>query len=925
GKSGRVGVESGRSGGEHGRVGAESGLKRPASVPAGVGGDGDSAAQVLDTLIDARLLTSYELPGAEGEESGRHRIEIIHESLLSAWPRLVRWQTQDADSAQLRDQLRLTAQMWEERHRSEDLLWTGTAFQEFQLWRERYGGGLTNTEDEFASAMTAKAKRRKRRRQLAFASMLVLVTAVALVTGTLWRRSEAARRQAIAAEQEATTQARRAEASKLLALGRVELDRDPTIALAYAMASLELADSAAARRFALEALWRGPPHFSLPPTGSPPVGIDFSPDERWLAVAYGGTGDIHIWSRAGGEPNRLEGYGGAPRDLRFGAGSNVLVSAAMMDTDNAVRVWSVPEGKPLLVAEGTTDPDWRNWVGIMPAHLSVDGSRLITYQPNLDWTLGQLRAWTFDGAKPQDLGVFSGTAPPWAIDPGGKWLLHRSKAADDDEIKILPVAQIESANPRVVGRYEKGLSDFGWDFHDQRIVYETGGEIRIKSIGPESTSLVGSLRAPATIWAGFRFDESGSLLAAAHDEGLVSLFDLNGPPGAEPLIWKFPSENDVDGIALQHSGRWLAATNDEGGVRLWPLGRTYPWVLRGHAGDVKEVAFAPDGTWVASWGSDGYRYWTFTKESGEDPGGFPPHDSGSGQLAFDPAGRFIVVAPIAEQVHLLPFGQGDARTAPAPEQRSSSLAVSPDGARVAWGGGLTEENRVIHVWDLQTDEVQVLDAGREEGINHLEFTPDGRLLAAYGPLSTASSNFLGIGTLRQWNVEGGTQKLFIDGVERFDLSRDGLSLLSLEGGHVIFHDLQQGRATELPGLEADGNTTTLALDPTGTIAVTGSEEGVLRVASVTGGEPHLLMGHESSVYEVAVSPDGRWIASVSADTTLRLWPMPEGRPFHTLPYEELLAKLRSLTNLRVVEDSASATGWRVEIGPFAGWAEVPTW
>ena len=33
---------------------------------------------------------------------------------------------------------------------------------------------------------------------------------------------------------------------------------------------------------------------------------------------------------------------------------------------------------------------------------------------------------------------------------------------------------------------------------------------------------------------------------------------------------------------------------------------------------------------------------------------------------------------------------------------------------------------------------------------------------------------------------------------------------------------------------------------------------------------------------------------------IRLWPMPEGQPFHTLPYEELLAKLRSLTNLRVI-------------------------
>jgi hypothetical protein len=46
---------------------------------------------------------------------------------------------------------------------------------------------------------------------------------------------------------------------------------------------------------------------------------------------------------------------------------------------------------------------------------------------------------------------------------------------------------------------------------------------------------------------------------------------------------------------------------------------------------------------------------------------------------------------------------------------------------------------------------------------------------------------------------------------------------------------------------------------------------------------------------------------------------------HTLPLDQLLAKLKPLTNLRVVRDAASSTGWKVEIGPFPGWKEVPTW
>ena len=48
-------------------------------------------------------------------------------------------------------------------------------------------------------------------------------------------------------------------------------------------------------------------------------------------------------------------------------------------------------------------------------------------------------------------------------------------------------------------------------------------------------------------------------------------------------------------------------------------------------------------------------------------------------------------------------------------------------------------------------------------------------------------------------------------------------------------------------------------------------------------------------------------------------------PLHTLPHDELVAKLKSLTNLRAVRDAKSATGWSIELGPFPGWKDVPTW
>jgi WD40 repeat protein len=70
-----------------------------------------------------------------------------------------------------------------------------------------------------------------------------------------------------------------------------------------------------------------------------------------------------------------------------------------------------------------------------------------------------------------------------------------------------------------------------------------------------------------------------------------------------------------------------------------------------------------------------------------------------------------------------------------------------------------------------------------------------------------------------------------------------------------------------------------------------------------------------------------WIASGSEDGTIRLWPMPDlsKPPLHTLPHNALLAKLKSLTNVRAVRDPSSHTGWKLEMGSFPGWKDVPTW
>ncbi len=248
--------------------------------------DREEGEATLHALIDARLLTTYAEPGEAEHDPARHRVEIIHESLLAAWPRLVRWQTQDADGAVLRDQLRQAAHLWDEKGRPTDLLWTGTSFEEFRLWQGRYPGGLSESEEAFSREMTRLAERKRRRRRRLVAATLSSLLAIVAVVVALWRQSELHRREAEAADLRT----------------RAQMQTTSSLQLAYAMASLELRDEPETRLFSIRTLWQEPTELRLPEWVAD---MAFSPDGKWTLVSNRDRG-IELWPRDGGEPLQLE-------------------------------------------------------------------------------------------------------------------------------------------------------------------------------------------------------------------------------------------------------------------------------------------------------------------------------------------------------------------------------------------------------------------------------------------------------------------------------------------------------------------------------------------------------------------------------------------------------------------------------------------
>jgi len=137
-------------------------------------GDTENASRVLTSLIGARLLVSSETP--DGQDS----IEIIHEALTIAWPRLVAWQREDAESARLRDSLRASARQWAERGQPSGLLWRKETLAEYRAWRARFAGRLTQLEEAFARA-SLRDESRARTIRGALATIAFVVLAIGLV------------------------------------------------------------------------------------------------------------------------------------------------------------------------------------------------------------------------------------------------------------------------------------------------------------------------------------------------------------------------------------------------------------------------------------------------------------------------------------------------------------------------------------------------------------------------------------------------------------------------------------------------------------------------------------------------------------------------------------------------------------------------
>jgi WD40 repeat protein len=466
---------------------------------------------------------------------------------------------------------------------------------------------------------------------------------------------------------------------------------------------------------------------------------------------------------------------------------------------------------------------------------------------------------------------------------------------------------------------------------DQTIdFYRAAGEVVVMVNGASHTLRVHSLVdgrpvGPGSITAdhALRYVELSAdgahLAAGSFEDSTVFLFDLKAPPETRPTALKRGSNIDATSAAFHPDGTWLA-TGDVHGAAIWPLSGPLPRVIAAHDSRVTGVAFAPDGSALASASlrqvTDGRLRLGYLDGRANRPLG----QISSNRVAYGPGPNSMLLTGW-RGVHLVDLETGDSRSLPDSPNSVSGVAIDATGERAAAAGGLNDsDDSVIRVWDLvgTTDwpaGERRLDAGDLGWVVDLAFLPDGSLLAA----SEAG--------LQQWDVEAGTfdwlvkggagyRVLGVDATGRI-IATVAADFKTLKSGAIRVWDRQEGTSWEVT--THDDRLISLAVSPDGQHLISGDRDGVVRIGPVTGEEPHLLLGHRGTVWDLDVSPDSRLVVSAGNEGDLRLWSMPEGPPVHTLRYEDFVDRLRSLTNLRVLGDESYRSGYRLEGDPNPGW------
>jgi WD40 repeat protein len=414
----------------------------------------------------------------------------------------------------------------------------------------------------------------------------------------------------------------------------------------------------------------------------------------------------------------------------------------------------------------------------------------------------------------------------------------------------------------------------------------------------ERGEIIALLKGHEDVILGLDFSQDGKWLVSGGDT-TARLWDVSGfvktprqdVSAVEPVLVLESGEEGVTGVAISSDGRIVASADFGGTFRIWKLADDHravkkSWEITKHEGSIEDLAYSPSDEYIATVGGDyNILLWNAKGKVVKriESETYPQ------TVAFSADSKKMLVAGTEDApavVYAVPSGKELASFGEHTNVVLASAFYKND--LVATAGG---NDKDIYIWDAGTGKIRTHIVGDGQAVWSVAFGEGmevafGRTNTAIGKVNPGAEDFTQFAdypkdlpleysfdfadmSLNRNTPDATAFTRSLTTHQNQKLQRVTWDELQVTGGGTIRNDRFGARWIRAYTFTPQGN------------VVTGFEPWI-RVYQNDGALIHELSGHTGTIWALAASKDGRFLASASDDQTLKLWNLETGEALATL-------------------------------------------